>query len=426
MATVQSIQSEFLHSVKLGTGRAYLLAKAHPEVDFSAAIIKAALRNFAYDGQAEGSRAQYVYDLYCLSSRPAAIRRAVLQELAREQEDTWALNQLFELALFFAKEGDATARKTLYKQFLRKPAARADWLGAYELIALDGLVGLIFIARKYGQALAKDPNDWQDDDIIESFQKEHPAGDAWAELRQVAEQDADVHRYLQNVEATMAQQAAYEQPAVSTDLEVALQEPHQRHLFLRLMRNQETFDLQPLAERLLTEKNMNVRENLLFIFTLHPYPLDYHPILTIARQKPSRRNRITEYAVEALKHLQAPEIREFALQRLASTTQPALYTDILVSNYQPGDAALLTAVVARFHAAHIIESLAVSYIEIYRANPTPECAAPLLALYQKMTCSIHRTDVVELLIANNVLPPWLNDELPFDSNAATRLLHQPH
>jgi hypothetical protein len=180
-----------------------------------------------------------------------------------------------------------------------------------------------------------------------------------------------------------------------------------------------------LAKRLLTEQNPAVLENLLYLFSQIKFPLGYAPILALARQKPGRRYRIVEFATDALAHLQAPEVREFALQKLSRTTQPGRYTSILRSNYQAGDAALLTSLVERFHNEHIIETLAVSYTAIYEANPTPECAAPLLALYAKMTCGIHRHELVKLLLANDVLPAWLNAELPFDSYHQTRLLQQP-
>jgi hypothetical protein len=42
-----------------------------------------------------------------------------------------------------------------------------------------------------------------------------------------------------------------------------------------------------------------------------------------------------------------------------------------------------------------------------------------------MNCGMHRYEVVKLLLANDVLPAWLNAELPFDSYPKTRLLHQP-
>lgn len=431
MTNASGLKSAFWHSIKLGTGRAYLLARANPKVDFSAFIIRGALKNFAYDGQAESNRAHYLYGLYALSTQQARIRRAVLAGLAKEQDDTWSLTQLFALALRFAQDGDAAARRALYRRFLTRPIRGSDWAGAQELMQLDGLDGLTYIARKFGRKLAKNPRDWQDDHLIQSFQEKHPDIDAWEALRLLAEQDADVRRYLQAIAATLAKQAARQRPASigEPDLMEMLGKPRKvNRSFLRSSLRRRTIEhseLARIANRLLTEKSKDVQENLLHLFACVKFPLDYQVILAFARQKPTGENRIVEFALEALTHFNAPEIRAFALQKLLSTTRPAQYTDILLSNYQAGDAALLTALVGRIHQEHRIEQLACSYTEIYQANKTPECAAPLLALYQKMTCGIHRNMVIELLIENNVLPDWLNEELPFDSYAKTRLLQRP-
>lgn len=102
MPNIRGLQKEFFRSVKLGTGRAYLLALANLEVDFSISIIRAALKNYAYDGQCEPSRAAYLYRLYQLAKQQARIRQAVLKALTTKQEDTWTITQLVELALFFA------------------------------------------------------------------------------------------------------------------------------------------------------------------------------------------------------------------------------------------------------------------------------------------------------------------------------------
>jgi ribosomal protein L17 len=432
MTTNRAAKSAFRHAIRLGTGRAYLLAQAHPEIDFSTYIIEAALRCFAYDGQAEPNRAPYLYELYCLVPQQARIRRAVLRGLATERADTWALTQLFKLTLFFAQEGDAAARKALYRNFLRNPIRGSDWAGTDEIITLDGLAGLHYIARKYGQYLARHPDDWQDDGPIEFLREQCPDLDVWTALRQWAETDTDVRRYLQNVKNTLASQAYYQaaqpepEPAPAPTLELLLRRPPGTYVRLAMRRQLPgPAETQQLAERLLTEQNPAVLENLLYLFSRVKFPLGYAPILALARQKTSRRYRLMEFATDALAHLSAPEVREFALEKLARTTRPGQYTRILRSNYQAGDAALLTSIAERFHNEHTIESLAVSYVAIYEANPTPECAGPLLALYAKMNCGMHRYEVVQLLLANGVLPAWLNEELPFDSYHKTRLLHQP-
>lgn len=426
MATLQEARSAFRHSARLGTGRAYLLARAHPEIDFSAYIIEAALRCFAYDGQAEPSRAAYLYALYGLVPQQARIRRAVLRGLATGRGDTWALTQLFELTLFFAQEGDAAARKALYNNFLHNPISGSYWAGARELIKLDGLAGLHHVARKYGRLLAKSPEYWQDDSLITFFEERHPGIDAWASLRQLATHDADVRRYLHSVDETVALRAPNPatQPAAPT-LASLLQRPPGTYVRLAMRRQLPgPAETRLLAERLLTEQNPAVRENLLYLFSQIKFPLGYAPLLALARRK-SGRPRLAELATAALAHLPAPEVRDFALQKLARTTRPGQYTHILRSNYQAGDAARLTSLVARFHNEHTIEALAISYVAIYEANPTPECAGPLLALYAKMNCGMHRYEVVKLLIANGVLPAWLNEELLFDTYHKTRLLHQP-
>jgi len=360
----------------------------------------------------------------------AHIRRAVLRGLATERDDTWTLTQLFRLTLFFAQQGDVAARKALYRQFLRNPIRGSHWVGVDEIITLDGLAGLHFVARKYGQRLARHPDDWQDDGPIEFFQKHYSAIDVWAELRRWADADANVQRYLQNVKNTLAGQAYYQaarpQPEPQPTLKSLLQRP--QGIYVRLTMRKllpGPQEARRLAERLLTEQNPAVLENLLYLFSQIKFPLGYAPILALARQKPRRRYRIVEFATDALAHLQAPEIREFALQKLARTTRPGQYTGILRSNYQAGDAALLTSLVGRVHNEHTIEALADSYTGIYQANPTPECTKPLLALYAKMNCGMHRHGIVALLLANGVLPAWLNEELPFDSYHKTRLLHQP-
>jgi len=238
-----------------------------------------------------------------------------------------------------------------------------------------------------------------------------------------------VRRYLQNVKNTLASQAysqaARPQPEPVPSLESLLQRP--QGIYVRLaMRRQlpGPAETRLLAERLLAEQNPAVLENLLYLFSQIKFPLGHAPMLALARRKAGC-PRLAELATDALAHLRAPEVRDFALQKLARTTRPGQYTRILRSNYQAGDAVLLTSLVERFHNKHTIEMLAVSYTALYEANPTPECAGPLLALYAKMNCGMHRYEVVKLLLENGVLPAWLNAELPFDSYHKTRLLHQP-
>src|SRR5690606_31751729 len=160
MTDTANIKRQFFNALKRGTGEAYLIAKNNPTIDFSDYIIKGALRNYAYDGQSEGSRAQYVFDLTSLSDKKEKIRKAILKGLSTEQSHTWNLTHLFDLAKFFAQQGDNEARQAIYDRFLNNPIEGSDWVGYSEIIELDGLNGLIFIAEKFGKYIDKNRDDW--------------------------------------------------------------------------------------------------------------------------------------------------------------------------------------------------------------------------------------------------------------------------
>lgn len=114
------IKQKFRSSIKRGTGEAHLIMQNNPTVDFSSDIIKASLKNYAYDGQSEGSRALYLSELIELSKQKDKIRQAILSGLATERQDTWALVQLFDLATIFAKQGHKDAKRAIYKRFFKK------------------------------------------------------------------------------------------------------------------------------------------------------------------------------------------------------------------------------------------------------------------------------------------------------------------
>lgn len=61
------------------------------------------MRNYAYNGQPESSKAQYIFDLYLLSDKKDKIRKAILNGIATEQEYTWSLTHLFDLAKLLSR-----------------------------------------------------------------------------------------------------------------------------------------------------------------------------------------------------------------------------------------------------------------------------------------------------------------------------------
>lgn len=422
MNDTANIKRQFFDSLKRGTGEAYLIAKENPTIDFSTYIIKGALRNYAYDGQSESSRAKYIFDLYSLSDKKDKIRQAILNGIATEQEDTWSLTHLFDLAKLFAQQGDQEMRNAIYDRFCNNPIEGSDWVGFSEIIELDGFQGLIYIAEKFGKFIEQNPDDWQDDWIIKYFQEQNPDLKVTEALENLAEENKYIRIYLENIRRTKASQEDHKpKPKEYKDIidEILNSKPY---LSFKRRYNLTESEIKTIAQRFAEEKDIKVKEKLLFVFTFCKFPLDSDFILNLAQKKNDYKTRINEFAISALKFLQSEKIRQFGLDKIDKSKKKYQFVEILTSNYKTGDNKILTDIVQKSKSEHIIENLARSYVDIYKANKTIECKEPLEALYAKMNCGIHRNDIVRLLLENNVISEKIKNEITFDSDLETRKL----
>jgi hypothetical protein len=422
MNDTANIKRQFFDSLKRGTGEAYLIAKENPTIDFSTYVIKGALRNYSYDGQSESSRAKYIFDLYSLSDKKDKIRKAILNGIATEQEDTWSLTHLFDIAKLFAQQGDQEMRQAIYDRFCKNPIEGSDWVGYSEILELDGLQGLIFIAEKFGKFIEQNPDDWQDDWILKSFQEENPDLKVNETLENLAKENKYINIYLENIKRTKASQEKHKQtPIKYKDIvdEVLNSKPF---ISFRRKRNLTEEEINQVAKQLIDETDKINIERLLGIFDFYKFPYDSQIILDFAKQKPTNKNRIVEYAINSLKHLKSKEIRTFAIAKIQKSKNPIEYLEILVANYKSGDHKLLSHIATQTNNEHKIEWLAGIYSDIYRANKTKDCKEPLEILYNKMNCGIHRNGIVEILIENEVLSDKISAEIKFDSDMETRKL----
>jgi hypothetical protein len=125
-------------------------------------------------------------------------------------------------------------------------------------------------------------------------------------------------------------------------------------------------------------------------------------------------------AVRSLRHFSGKGIRDFALDQIPKAKQPGIYIDLLVANYQSGDDKLLKSLIDKTKNEYRIHDLAISIIDVFKANKAAECLEPLVAVYGKLNCGIHRTDLIEIMVENEVLPDKISQEIQYDSYHETR------
>jgi len=421
MKNTVHIKRKFYDSLKRGTGEAYLIAKEYPRIDFSNLIIKGALRNFAYDGQSENSRAQYIFDLILISTKNEKIRKVILQGFREEEYDTWSLTHMFDLVKLFIQHGDKKAKQVLYSRFRNNYDVTSDWVGTEEILELDGFEGLKLIAEEFGKRIEQNPDEIQDDSIVCNFQENHKELNVLKELEKEAKLNKYIRIYIENISKTRRE---YEEHSSKTKFDNIIEEIESRNTsFIWLgSRKLNQAETELIANKFLTEKNKSNKSKFLSIFSNIKYPFDYKVILETAKKKPNSKDRLVEFSIDALSNLQGEDIREYALEKLKTTRRPADYIKLLKYNYRTGDYKILKEIVEKYHNEHMIEKLACSIIDVYEENGTEECIEPLLELYNKMNCGIHRNDLVKILIKNDVLPDKLRNEIKYDSDLETRQL----
>lgn len=425
MSRDKEIIKLFRKSIRCGNGKAYLLLKKYPEIDFTNEIIKAANINYAYDGQSEGSRTEYILQ-FIKALKPksvAKIKKSLLNSLFSEHDDTWDLNQLFGILSFFGAK-DKKIKKAIYTRFKQTPILSSVWLGEDAIIKMDGKKGVIFLAEFYGKCLVKDPENWFNDYLINNFDKENPKQNIKDALAEAALSNRYIDTYLNNIKDTRKRW--------NTNLKNRKAWTYQRILehitndtltippffIIRRLTQQE---LKKIALLLSEDPSKKTIQKLLLVFTLVKYPgnkLDIKKFLSKEYSKSIREN-----AYEAMQFFKDKELRLYAIKKLQTTKQPGKHLKTFISNYKSGDYKIISKIVKKFNNEHTIENIAISLCDVYTKNRTTECKKPLVALYNKMNCAIHRNSILNILQKNSVLPKHILKEMQYDSEEDTRKLY---
>ncbi|MES2038098.1 MAG: hypothetical protein V4495_09680 [Pseudomonadota bacterium] len=422
----EELQKQFFHSLTLGTGRAMLLLKAHPQIDFSTQILAATVNNLAYDKQCECSRAEYLYSLIKRSRQKDALIRIIIKKFSAKKRNDYGMDQLSDLVLYFHQDGIAGAKEALLNRFEKSFSNGYELYARDVLLEIEGMAGLIMAAEKVGQLPEQERADYEDRWRVDDFQNENKSIDVYAELAKAAGQNPAIQNYLDlilSVEPRKKYRRSKIVPYTFAEVEEIVDEDSR---FVRFWPSRtegmNPVDIEQIAKNTLAEKDSNRKNKYLRFFDKTKFPFDYAPLLELASRKNIKRNRRTMHAVNALSHFKGDDIRELALRKFSGEKTPWDYLRLLVNNYQAGDAEILLEIIQRSDNFHHIHDLVAGMIDIYDANVDAECKAPLEAMYYGMNCAMHRWSVIDLLNRNGVLSDEIVEELAYDTDEDLRKL----
>jgi hypothetical protein len=424
MTENNEIRNQFLNSLKLGTGKTYLILKQNPSIDFSDLIVKGAVENFAYDAQSEGSRANYIFKLIQKSKQKEKITSTILTKLVSKKTDDYGLDQLCDLAVLFHKDGNLKAKDVLYKRFEKNIIDGYEICGQSQMMEIDGINGVLKYAEIIGEILSKDVDDYEESWRIDYFQKENKQIDVYKEIEKASKENIFIGIFYKSIlehkwkipRRKKIKRFTYEIVKEKIDSEKFF------FIFREKANELSVNEVEKLANEFLIEKNITRKEHYLSFFSKRKFPFDYQPILKIANSKSPKNSRLNEYAFECLQYFSAKEIRDIAIKKLKSEKNTADYLSLLVGNYEIGDYKILNNIADKSDDYDYIHSIVFGFLDIYKANKTKECKEPLEKIYHKMNCGLHRDDILEVLYENGVLSKEILTEMEFDSDEKVRKL----
>jgi hypothetical protein len=423
-----SIQQKFKQALKCGTGKAYFILQEHPNVDFSKIIKKSLLKRQCYDGQCEGNRGHYYYELINVSPQKATLVDFVLEELQKDQSDWYILTQFYEIAaLLGAKEDNETAKRGVRKRFKKELEETDDWDGGHALLRIDGVKALLGLAQLRGNVLKHNP-DWTEyGRAIDQFDEIYPKANGSKIIRRASLQNTFIKRYWDYVqESKNARNKIKKGKKTKYNYKVITKGIKKDQFFWVSDRvkdfNKET--IHTLALDLTKEMEPKRQERYLKIFAKCKFPLGTEILFDFIERKHKTPKSLVEPAVNALALFQSEEIRSYALEKLKKKKNILIYLPLLIRNYKVGDHILMDEILQKKWTTEEIHRLNYDYRAIYSANSVRESMLPLKRMYDQLNCGICRKHVLEIMSDNKVLTTGVLKEMKFDCDQYIRKLQK--
>ncbi len=415
----------FRAALRTGHGRAKQQIVAYGAARLEDEVVNACVSCLTYDPQCEADRTPWLFsiiDRAKLNERALkALETAVLQPATDNHRD---MDQWSGILKELAEAGSANARRLLYASLRRSPLT-SDVIGAEQIVALDGLAGLIHVARQLGRWLKADPNFWVNDYLSAQLDPSIDAEAARAALELEAQADEDVATFLAGARKTREAHASNpgrpDRSGLTGAQVVALIEgnPRDQCHWLRQWGLKAASDQRGVVfTALLASGEPEHVKRLFRCFAKTGVPrFDGRLIRWLA----SSDGQLQWSAVAALAHVKHADLRDAAL-RLIADGDMANGITLLATNFEAGDFGLCSAHLKPLADADDTHHLVGSLLDLCEAHPGADALDCLLYVYELSPCSTCRSRAVKALIAGGIAPAWVLAESASDADPDTRAL----
>jgi hypothetical protein len=389
------------------------------------AILEACLRDQRFDGQVEGPRGGWLWQMVRAVGATERFRVPILHALYDLADDR-SENQLCQLARHYAEAGDETFRSRLYEIVEQKPVADSPSLGEEEILTLDGEQAFLFAARARGMNLAD--REWESDDgslidlAAERFGEEHVGSLLEAATDEAISRFREHWRQDQQKQAQKQSHRSHKERMAATPIQEILRaaEGDSRCFWFRGwgMHADET-DLQAVLQRLWAEQEPRVIANLVKVFSARPLPEFDARLIELCRHGDEE---VRWRAFAALAQNSHPLVREFALTELQNGVRDGSVVALFINNYRRGDEHRILNAMELPNDECELHWLLMDAIKLLEKNPEADCSGLGVLGYASTPCGMCRFRAARLLVNQNAAPGWLTDECRHDSGEDCRKL----
>lgn len=419
--TLPLTKDVFGAALRTGHGRAIQHLKKHGPNGLEDKIIEACVKCLSYDPQCEAARAPWLFSIMDCAGLSADVVQAIeVIDQKPSSEDQRDFEQRSAILKELAASGSDDARRLLYSSLTRIPGT-SSVIGDDDIVALDSIDGLIYVARQMGKWLRDDPDFWVDDGLCMWFDGEQ----GLVALEREAAVDSDVASYLAEIRelregisnpSTRPDITAYTAAEIVAHVK---RNPRDQCHWFRLWGAQANNDQREIVFAALLESEEPEHAKRLFrCFAKTGAPRFESQLLRWIDQPDGQLQWV---AITALKPLTHNELRQAAL-RLITDGDIANGIALLLNNFVEGDFSTCAAKLGRFDDADETHHLVGQLLELCELHPGSGALECLLYVYELSPCSTCRRRAVKALVDTNTAPTWVLAESAFDADYETRAI----
>lgn len=407
-----------------GLGRAVLFLREQSDKrPYRAAILHACIHNLAYDKQCEDHRARYMADIVAASGEPGYYAERFIPLLFTITYDDGSPNQLFMLAGLLAHAGDDTLRRAVYEAWEARLSGDDPMTGANALVAMDGLNGFLFAARRLAPIELPEDDQWEESRLLDELEERMGAEAAEDALKKPAADDPAVGAFLARVRAYREEREVRRNnlskfvPPSYEELQEIIAAPGNGFIRTSWMKDASAEMVERLANDLLAETDPARLKKYLRLFSFRPFPLSPDRLIELAQNLDEG---ISRFALRAIANVSHPAVRAQALEWLAAGERPWHAIRLLARNFEEGDWARIEQAIESTDDKDELHWINLGVRDCFEVNPSPDARQSLLRFYEKGYCGMCRCSVVECLQTLGPLPEEIIEECRYDANLELR------